>query len=174
LAGSLHFGVCDMPFVARIASTAANKLLWMNCPDKTHYCSQYNLRNSAFFLFKVATINCLFSKNRLRALIFKLPASAKLAVKYRTGHLATLRWVCKSAFARVKVSEATISDWRVCCEAKVGNKVKQSDIFILCLYCRIESVVKMLIVKLLIIVYDCVKLSIVLVSLHSLFSHLFS
>jgi len=52
------------------------------------------VRNSAFVLFKV-TANYLFSKYRLRVLIIKIPASAKLAVRYRpgrwsTGHLATL------------------------------------------------------------------------------------
>jgi len=40
------------------------------------------LRNSALVLFEV-TANYLFSKYRLQALIFKIPASAKLAVKYR-------------------------------------------------------------------------------------------
>jgi len=44
--------------------------------------------------FEVAA-NFLFSKYRLQALIFKIPAFAKLAVKYRPGrwntsHLATL------------------------------------------------------------------------------------
>jgi len=52
------------------------------------------LRNSALVFFKVWA-NYLFSKYRLWALIFKIPASAKSAVKYRsgwwnTGHLATL------------------------------------------------------------------------------------
>jgi len=52
------------------------------------------LGNSALFLFEV-TENYLFSKYRLQALIFKIPASAKLEVKHRPGrwnigHLATL------------------------------------------------------------------------------------
>jgi len=52
------------------------------------------VKNSAFVLFKVPA-NYLFSKYRLQALIIKIPASAKLAVKYRPGrwntsHLATL------------------------------------------------------------------------------------
>jgi len=29
--------VCDVAIAPRIASTAANKLLWRNCPDKIHY-----------------------------------------------------------------------------------------------------------------------------------------
>ena len=37
LAGSLHFGVCDVKISPRIASTAANKLHLRNCPDKIHY-----------------------------------------------------------------------------------------------------------------------------------------
>ena len=62
--------------------------------DKIHYQSHYSLRNSALVVFKV-TANYLFSKHRLWALIFKIPASAKLAAKYQpgrwnTGHLATL------------------------------------------------------------------------------------
>jgi len=49
------------------------------------------LRNSASVLFEV-TENYLFSQDWLQTLIFKIPASAKLAVKYRqgwwnTGHL---------------------------------------------------------------------------------------
>jgi len=40
------------------------------------------LRNLALVLFEVSANN-LFSKYRLQALIFKIPASAKLAVKYR-------------------------------------------------------------------------------------------
>jgi len=44
-------------------STAANKLRWRNYPDKIHYLSHYNLRNSALVLFKV-TVNYLFSKYR--------------------------------------------------------------------------------------------------------------
>jgi len=40
------------------------------------------LRNSALVRFEV-TANYLFSKYRLQALIFKIPASAKLVVKYR-------------------------------------------------------------------------------------------
>jgi len=52
------------------------------------------LRGFSLVLFAV-TANYLFSKYRLQALIFKISASAKLAVKYRTGrantgHLATL------------------------------------------------------------------------------------
>jgi len=52
------------------------------------------LRNSGLVFFEV-TANYLLSKYRLRALIFKIPASAKLAVKYRPSwwnaeHLATL------------------------------------------------------------------------------------
>jgi len=40
------------------------------------------LRNLALVLFEVSANN-LFSKYRLQALIFKIPASAKLSVKYR-------------------------------------------------------------------------------------------
>jgi len=58
------------------------------------------LRNSAIVLFKV-TANYLFSKIPASGTDFQntgiLPATAKLAVKYRpgrwnTGHLATLLW----------------------------------------------------------------------------------
>ena len=86
--------VCDVTIAPKIASTAANKLRWRICPDKIHYKSHYNLRNSALVLFEV-TANYLFSQYRLQTLIFKIPASAKLAVKYRqgrfnTGHTTTL------------------------------------------------------------------------------------
>jgi len=76
-----------MTIALRIASTAANKLCWKNCPDKIHYCSQYNLRESALVIFGVTPMH-LFSKYWLQAQIFKipaLPASAKLAVKYWPG-----------------------------------------------------------------------------------------
>ena len=90
--------VCDGTIAPRIASTAPNKLCWKNCPDKIPCQSQYNLRNSVLFLFEV-TANYLFSKYQLQALIFKIPVSAKLAIKYRpgpwnTGHLATLPARC--------------------------------------------------------------------------------
>jgi len=86
--------VCDVKIAPKIASTAANKLRWRNCPDKIPYKGHYNLRNSALVLFEV-TANYLFSQHRLQTLIFKIPASAKLAVKYRqgrfnTGHPTTL------------------------------------------------------------------------------------
>jgi len=42
LAGSLHFGVCDVTIATGIASTAANNVCWRNWqgidrPDKIHY-----------------------------------------------------------------------------------------------------------------------------------------
>jgi len=51
------------------------------------------LRNSALVLIEV-TANYSFSQYRLQTLILKIPASAKLAVKYRqsrcnTGHQTT-------------------------------------------------------------------------------------
>jgi len=86
--------VCDVTIAPRIATTAANKLHWKNCPDKIYYKSHYKLRNSALVLFEV-TANYSFSQYRLQLLVFKIPASAKLTVKYRqgrwnTGHLTTL------------------------------------------------------------------------------------
>jgi len=65
--------VCDMTIAPRIASTAANNLRWRNCPDKIHYKSHYDLRNSALVLFEI-TANYLFSQSRLQTLIFKIPA----------------------------------------------------------------------------------------------------
>jgi len=88
----LYFGwfvtfrcVHDVTIAPRIATTAANKLRWRNCPDKIHYKSHYNLRTSALDLFEV-TEKYLFSQYRLQTLVFNtglFPASAKLAVKYR-------------------------------------------------------------------------------------------
>jgi len=91
----ITFSVCVWRDIAPgIASTAANKLRRRNCPDKIPYKSHYNLRNSALVLFGV-TANYLFSQFWLQTLTFKIPASAKVAVKYRpgrwnTGHLTTL------------------------------------------------------------------------------------
>jgi len=98
LADSLHFGVCDLIIAPTIASTAANKLRWRNCPDKIHYKSRCGLRNSALFLFEV-TANYFVFTIPVSDTDFQntglLPASPKLAVKYRpgrwnTGHLTTL------------------------------------------------------------------------------------
>ena len=71
----LHFGKLDLKM----------NFAW-NCPEKFHCQSHYNynLRRSALVLFGVTPIH-LFSKYRLQAQIFKIPASAKLAVKYRPG-----------------------------------------------------------------------------------------
>jgi len=57
--------VCDVTIAPRIASTAANELRWKNYPDKIHYKSHYNLRNSALFYFEI-TVNYF---------IFTIPAS---------------------------------------------------------------------------------------------------
>ena len=65
--------VCDVTIALRIATTAAHKLRWRNCPDKIYYKSHYNLRNSALVLFEV-TANYLFSQYRFQTLIFKIPA----------------------------------------------------------------------------------------------------
>jgi len=78
----------------RFESTAANKLRWNICPDKIHYWTHYNLINFALVLFEVAE-SYLFSTYWLQAVIFKIPASAKSAVKDRPGqwnadHPATL------------------------------------------------------------------------------------
>jgi len=71
----------------------------LNCPDKIHYHSHYNLRSSAFVLFELAYSYAFIFKIPASGTAFQntgfLPASAKLAVKYRparrnTGHLATL------------------------------------------------------------------------------------
>jgi len=48
-----------------MASTAANKLRGRNCPDKIHYNSYYDLRNSALVPFE-------FTANYF---IFTIPAS---------------------------------------------------------------------------------------------------
>jgi len=89
--------VCDVTIAPRIASPAANKLRWRNCPDKIHYKS-HDLRNSAlvlleattnYFIFTIPALDTDFQNTGL------LTASAKLAVKYRqgrwnTGHRTTL------------------------------------------------------------------------------------
>jgi len=85
-----------MKIVPRITSTEANKLRWRNCPDKIHYKSHYDLRNSALVPFEVAANDFIFTIPALNTDDFQntglLRASAKLAVKYRqgrwnTGHL---------------------------------------------------------------------------------------
>ena len=48
--------VCDVTIAPRIASTVANKLCWRNCPDKCHYWSYYNLRNTSLVFFKLRQI----------------------------------------------------------------------------------------------------------------------
>jgi len=90
--------VRDVTIAPRIASTVANKLRWRNYPDKIHYKSHYDLRNSAlvpfevtanYFIFTIPASDTDFQNTGL------LPAFTKLAVKYRpcrwnTGHLTTL------------------------------------------------------------------------------------
>jgi len=73
--------VCDVTIAPRIGSTAGNKLRWRNCPHKIHCKSHCDLRNSGLVPFEV-TANYSFSQYRLQTLILKIPASAKLAVKY--------------------------------------------------------------------------------------------
>jgi len=48
--------VCDVTIAPRIASTVAKKLCWRNCPDKCHYWSYYNLRNTSLVFFKLRQI----------------------------------------------------------------------------------------------------------------------
>jgi len=77
--------VCDVTIAQRIAPTAANKVRYRNCPDKCHYYSYYNLRNSALVFLKLRQIICFqntgfdtdFQNTGL------LPAFPKSAVKYR-------------------------------------------------------------------------------------------
>jgi len=67
------------------------ELRWRNCPDKIPYWTYYNLRSSGLVLFAVTT-NYLFSKHRLRAIVFKIPAFYRplLNLQQNTVHLATL------------------------------------------------------------------------------------
>ena len=53
--------VCDVTIAPRIASTAANKLRWRNCPDKIHYKGHYDLRNSALVPFEVTANYFIFT-----------------------------------------------------------------------------------------------------------------
>ena len=48
--------VRDTKISPTIASIAANKLRWKNCPDKIHYQGHYNLRNSALVFSKLRQI----------------------------------------------------------------------------------------------------------------------
>jgi len=64
------------------------------------------LRNSALVRFEV-TANYLFSKFQLQALIFKIPASAKLAVKYQPSSNPILRLAEKVLVHIVEPSAAT-------------------------------------------------------------------
>ena len=125
--------VCDVAIVPSIASTAGNKLPWRNWHDKINYYSHYSLRNWAFVLFKV-TAN---SKYRLWALIIKIRASAKLAVKYRldrwnTGHLATLARA-KHSFTHSSISNTTwVPSWfsSFCCVLfSIVSGPQPADIF---------------------------------------------
>jgi len=88
MADSSHFGVC-VTIAPRIASTGANKLRGRNCPDKIHYKSHYNLRNSALVLFgsygKLLSIFTIAASDTGFQSTGVLPASAKLTVRYRQG-----------------------------------------------------------------------------------------
>ena len=72
----LYFGwlitflcVRDAKIAPRIASIAANKLRWKNCPDKIHYHSHYNLWNfrscGKFFVFKMSASGTDFQNTGL-------------------------------------------------------------------------------------------------------------
>ena len=86
-------GVTNAP---GIASTVANKLRWKICSDKIHYKSHINLRNAALVLFKLRQIIfTLTASDTDFPNTGLLPASDKLAIKYRQGrwntrHLTTL------------------------------------------------------------------------------------
>jgi len=77
--GSLHFSMCVtwQPCVWRdnrtkncVNSSKQAPLKELSLEDSLP--DQYNLKKSALFLFEV-TVNYLFSKYRLKALIFKIP-----------------------------------------------------------------------------------------------------